>query len=265
MKAILMINIPYFKQTIKSNAIFLLIFTAILCGFLTVICNVFTPTSMEGIENAVNGTFASNIITGTTFVEFLSNSFYAIMAIIFPMLYSIIVGNNLIASKVDDGSMANYLSTPVSRRKIVISSALYLILSLLFMWTVASIVGIVVADAVQPDTLDVDTFIMLNIGAFLFHFAISSICFVASCIFNNSRHSLIVGGGIPLFFFIVNLLVKISDDLDVLQYVTLTTLFNTANIIAGSDFIADLAILAIIGIALYAIGIEVFTRKNLPL
>lgn len=260
-----MINIPYLKQVIKSNLIFLLIFTVVLCLFLTVICNVFTPEAMTGIESAVNGTIASNIISGNSFVEFLSNSFYAIMAILFPMLYSIIVGNNLIASKVDDGSMANYLSTPVSRRTIVITSALYLILSLVFMWVVATVVGIVAADIAQPDSLDVDTFVMLNVGVFLFHFAVSSICFVASCIFNSSRNSLVIGGGIPIFFFIVNLLVKLSQDLEVLQYVTLTTLFNTSNIIAGSDYISDFILLAVIGIVLYIVGIEIFVRKNLPL
>lgn len=261
----MILNVPYFKQIIKSNLIFFIAFTFILCAFLTVICNVFTPDSMVGIETAVNGTFASNIVHGATFVEFLSNSFYAIMAIIFPMLYSIIVGNNLIASKVDDGSMANYLSTLVSRREIVISSALYLILSLLLMWIVATIVGITAAEIAQPDSLDIDTFIMLNVGVFLFHFAVSSICFIASCIFNSSKNSLIIGGGIPLLFFIINLLVKLSEDLEPLKYVTLTTLFDTANIIAGSGYTGDFIVLAIIGIVLYVIGIEVFSRKSLPL
>ena len=260
-----MINIPYFKQIIKSNILLFLGFTFILCAFLTVICNVFTPTSLEGIESAVNGTFASTLVSGGTFVEFLSNSFYAIMAILFPMIYSIVVANNLIASKVDDGSMANYLSTPVSRGKIVISSALYLILSLLLMWIIASIVGVTVAEIVQPDSLDVDTFLMLNVGAFLFHFAISSICFAASCIFNSSKSSLVIGGGIPLCFFIINLLVKLSEDLEFLQYFTLTTLFNTSNIIAKSNYTGDFMLLGIIGIVLYIIGIEVFKRKNLPL
>lgn len=260
-----MINIPYFKQVVRSNMVFFAIFTMILCAFITIISNVFTPESMGGIETAVNGTFASNIISGTSFVEFLSNSFYALMAILFPMLYSIITGNNLIAAKVDDGSMANYLSTPVSRRDIAVSSALYLVLSLLLMWIIVSLVGIAVADIVQPDSLDVDTFLMLNVGVFLFHFAISSICFAASCIFNNSRHSLIIGGGIPLFFFIVNLLIKVSEDLESLKYITLTTLFNTENIIAGSDYMVDFLILSVMAVVLYIIGIEVFARKSLPL
>ena len=68
-----------------------------------------------------------------------------------------------------------------------------------------------------------------------------------------------------MLFFILNLLVKLSEDLEVLKYVTLTTLFDTANIIAGSDYMADFIILAIIGIVLYVIGIEVFSRKSLPL
>lgn len=260
-----MINIPYFKQCIRSNLLLFLGFTIILCAFLTVICNIFTPTSMEGIETAVNGTFASNIITGTTFTEFLSNSFYAIMAILFPMIYSIIVANNLIASKVDDGIMANYLSTPVSRGKIVTTSAFYLILSLALMWIIASIAGISVAEIVQPDSLDIDTFLMLNLGVFLYHFAISSICFAASCIFNSSKNSLIIGGGIPFCFFIINLLVKVSEDLEFLKHFTLTTLFNTSNIISGTDYMVDFIIMAVIGIVLYLIGIEIFKRKNLPL
>lgn len=260
-----MINIPYYRQIIKSNIKLLIVFTVVLCAFLIVICNVFTPTSLEGIENAVSGTIASNIISGNDLVGFLSNSFYAIMAILFPMIYSIIVGNKLIASKVDDGSMANYLSTPVSRCKIVISSAVYLVVSLLVMWCIATVVGIITCNIVQPDSLDIKTFLLLNLGVLLYHFAISSICFVSSCVFNTSKNSLLIGAGLPIFFFIVSLLVKLSDSLDVLKYFTLITLFNTTNIIAGSDYILQFVFLGIIGLVLYLIGIVVFKKKDLPL
>lgn len=88
----------------------------------------------------------------------MSNSFYALMAIIFPMVYSIVVGNRMIAEKVDKGSMASFLSTPISRHTFTITSASYLILSLIVMWGIASIVGIAAANAFQPDALDVDMF-----------------------------------------------------------------------------------------------------------
>ncbi|MCI9176656.1 MAG: hypothetical protein HFH49_17370 [Lachnospiraceae bacterium] len=57
----------------------------------------------------------------------MSNSFYALMAIMFPMVYSIMAGSRLIAEKIDKGNMAGFLSTPTTRLKITISSAVYFI------------------------------------------------------------------------------------------------------------------------------------------
>ena len=187
------------------------------------------------------------------------------MAILFPMIYSIIIGNKLIAAKIDNGSMSNYLSTPVSRKKIVVSSAVYITISLIIMWVIVTIIGIITANLVQPNSLDIDKFILLNIGVFLYHFAVSSICFISSCIFNTSKKSLLVGAGLPILFFIINLLVKLSDNLDVLKFFTLTTLFNTTNIINGTNYISQFITLSIIGIILYVTSIEIFKRKNLPL
>lgn len=117
----------------------------------------------------------------------MANSFYALMAIIFPMVYSIMVGNRMIAEKIDKGSMAGFLSTPTTRLQLTLTSAVYFILSLVVMWGVASVVGIAAANISQPDALDTDTFLLMNLGAFLYHLAISSICFCSSCIFNSSK------------------------------------------------------------------------------
>ena len=153
-----MFSVPYFNQLVKSNYKLLLAFTFVLCIFLIVMCNVFTPEAVSELSNTTKGTIVSNILTGNgTLIGFMSNSFYALMAILFPMVYSIFVGNRMIAEKVDKGSMASFLSTPVSRSQITITSALYLILSLFFMWVVVSIVGIVSANAFQPNALDIDT------------------------------------------------------------------------------------------------------------
>ena len=256
-----MINFPYLKQTIKSNYKFFIIMTLVLCVFLVVVCSVFTPQTM----GALGGTNMGDMFSMNSLIGFMSSSFYAMMAIIFPMIYSIIVGNNLIAKKVDDGSMAGYLSTPVSRKKIVISSALYLIISLILMWIIASIVGISVSNIFQPGELEIDKFLILNLGAFLYHFAISSICFVSSCIFNNSKNSLLYGAGIPLCFFVISLLCKLSDSLDWMKYLTLNTLFDTNAIITGGSYAIEFIILGVIGIVLYVIGINTFKKKNLPL
>ena len=258
-------NGPYFRQLVRSNGKFLLAFTLVLCLFLVVMTNVFTPQTMGDLSLATEGTFAANILTGNTLVGFMSNSFYALMAIIFPMVYSIFVGNRMVAEKVDKGSMACFLATPVGRLAISLASACWFVLSLVLMWGVASAVGIIAANAFQPDALDVETFLLLNLGVFLYHLAISSICFCASCVFNTSKNSLLLGAGLPLAFFVISLFIKLSDSLDFLRYFTLNTLFDTENILNGSDYVPQFIALAVIAVVLYSIGIIWFQKKDLPL
>lgn len=261
-----MISFPYFKQVIKSNFKFLCIFTLVLCVFIVAMTNVFTPDTMTDLQSAMSGTALKNILTGNgTLIGFMSNSFYALMAIIFPMVYSIMVGNRLIAEKIDKGNMAGFLSTPTTRLQITISSAVYFIVSLAFMWGIVSVVGIITSHIVQPDALDIKTFLMLNLGVFLYHLVISGICFCSSCIFNTSKHSLVFGAGIPLYFFVVSMFIKLSDNLDFLRYVTLNTLFDTKNILSGSGYGEKFLIMGALAAMLYVAGIVWFQKKDLPL
>lgn len=259
-----MINIPYFKKLVKSNLPLLLMFTTVLCLFMGVMCYVFTPQTLDAIGNA-SPELMQNMVAQGTLIGFMGNSFYAMMAIIFPMVYSIVVGNSLVAKKIDDGSMAGFLSTPVSRGKIIRSTALYIILSLAIMWGIVSIFGIAVANRFQPDNLDIDKFLLLNLGAYLYHLSISSICFCSSCIFNTSKNSLTIGAGLPLIFFVISLLVKMSEDLSFMKYLTLNTLFDTLAILNEETFIPQFLAMGIIAVVLYFIGIKVFKKKDLPL
>ncbi|MEG0275120.1 MAG: ABC transporter permease subunit [Longicatena sp.] len=261
-----MISFPLLRQTIKSNLKFLCAFTFILCVFLVVMCYVFTPSTVEDLKVVTKGTALGHIFGNNgTLISFMSNSFYALMAIVFPMVYSIMVGNRLIAEKVDRGSMACLLSTPLTRRKITLTSAFYFVTSLMVMWGTASFIGYLAADIFQKGALDTDTFLMMNVGCFLYHFVISSICFCCSCIFNTSKGSLTLGAGIPIAFFVISLFIKLSDDLDVLKYFTLNTLFDTQKIIEGSGYMNSFMYMIGIGICLYSIGIITFQKKDLPL
>ena len=246
-----MFSFPYFKQTMKSNFKFLFAFTFVLCMFLVVMSYVFTPETMNGLHSATQGTLISNVFAGNgTLVGFMANSFYALMAIIFPMVYSIMIGNRMIAEKIDKGSMTGFLSTPTTRLQITFTSAVYFILSLIVMWSIASIVGILAANAFQPEALDIDMFLMLNIGALLYHLVISGISFCSSCIFNSSKNSLSLGAGVPLFFFVISMFLKLSNDLNFLKYITLNTLIDTQRILSGSGYTWEFIAMGISAIVL---------------
>jgi len=86
-----------------------------------------------------------------------------------------------------------------------------------------------------------------------------------SCIFNLSKHALALGGGIPLAFFIFDLMAQVSEDLEWFQFLTMNTLFDTSLILDGGGFGVHFIVLLIIGVVLYGIGIRTFVRKDLPL
>lgn len=261
-----MINLAILMQCIKSNIKCFIVFTFILCTFMFVICGVFTPRMISELSHLSQDSAFTHILGNNgTLISFLSNSFYAYIAIIVPMLYSIIVGHRLICDKVDGGSMACYLSTPVSRITVTMTSALYFIMSLMVMWIITTCVGYLAVEYYQKGTLDMNAFILLNLGCFLYHFVISSICFCSSCIFNSTKRLLIIGAGLPLAIFVLSLLVNVREDLAFLKYITLNTLYDTQKIVEGGGYINDFYLMIVIGCVLYGIGIIVFQRKDLPL
>jgi ABC-2 type transport system permease protein len=112
---------------------------------------------------------------------------------------------------------------------------------------------------------DLKEFFMLNLGIFLLMFAISSISFLSSCIFNLAGSSIAFGAGIPIAFFIFQTMAKLGDSMEYFKYLTLNTLYDTSSILSGSGYLIQFIILGAIGVILYLISFKVFKEKDLPL
>ncbi|MFV0289177.1 MAG: hypothetical protein ACK5HR_07000 [Mycoplasmatales bacterium] len=456
-----MINKSILKQTAKENTRMLVVITTVLSVFLIILVKVFNPSTISGISSMIKSTPLAGIL-GSTFLGTLAQSYYSIHAIILPLIFIVIVGNNLIVAKVDRGSMAYTLSTPIKRSTIVITQAFYFIMSLVIMITVVTLVGIfaiqgfygtiwgdyitsdvqAIADKYDLDAneleqnltqildnedyikagasareldeeiyisylnqkiaydankaaaevlnveitdvqndlslvtnnqealaaaaevygmndneyltylnqqattkekfasqsgqiqsqflnglqvasaeldmelndltgdlsilLDddnaidtviqtsglnediviklVDTqiasselandngldfelsdYILINVGLFLLMFATSGIAFFASCFFNLTNKYMIIGGGIPLAFFLFKMMSEVSDSLEPIKYLTMNSLYDTGAILAGEGYQIKFITLAVIGLVLYIAAIKVFTSKDLPL
>ena len=260
-----MFSKPFLKQTVKSNFKLFIIITGVLCLLITIIMSVFVPNTIEDIKSASIGAPINPLGDISSLIAFIANQFYGMMAIIFPMIYLIIMGNKLISAQVDKGSMAYNLSTPTTRTQITSTTALYLAGSLVVMFGLIAVIGVIVAAIIQPNVLNYGSFLMLTLGCFLLQFAISGIAFFSSCILNNSSKSLAVGAGIPLAFFAFKLVSGMSNKLEFLKYISINTLFDTKAIMGGEGYAIKLIILAAIGIILYVAGISKFKNKDLPL
>lgn len=203
--------------------------------------------------------------------------FYKLAGLLLPIIYMIMVSNNLIANQVDRGSMAYILSTSTKRNTVVFTQAVYLIGSLFAMFCLTTITGCICLGIVGSDvTLTYGNLILLNIGAFLVLFALSGLCFFTSCYFDRSKRSMAIGGGLSIFALVAAMLglfgspvipsVVRLDSLNYFNYTTIISLFDVVSIMEGTKtFLWKFAILFVCGIAGYIAGSVKFIKKDLPL
>lgn len=203
--------------------------------------------------------------------------FYKLAGLLLPIIYMIIASNNLISGQVDSGSMAYVLSTSTKRSTVVFTQAVYLIGSLFAMFSLTTITGCICLAFVTEDVeLTCSNLILLNIGAFLVLLALSGLCFFTSCVFDRSKRSMAIGGGLSIFALVAAMLglfgspvipsVVRLEALNYFNYASIISLFDVISIIEGtSTFLWKFVILGVAGILGYIIGSLRFTKKDLPL
>ena len=206
--------------------------------------------------------------------------FYKLAGLLLPIIYLIMASNNLIAGQVDSGSMAYVLSTSTKRKTVVFTQAVYLIGSLLAMFSLTTVTGCVCLAIVKADSASIimsyGELILLNVGAFLVLFALSGLCFFTSCWFDRSKRSMALGGGLSIYSLVGAMLglfgtqtipsVVRLDALNYFNYTTVISLFDSVSIIDGTlTFLWKFAILIVLGVVGYVIGAKKFVKKDLPL
>jgi ABC-2 type transport system permease protein len=266
------VNPTLFKATAKSNLTLVVVFMFLMFMYLSIIISMFDPESADGTIATIEA-LPKELVSAmglseasTTLTSFIANFYYSFVAILFPMIFCIIVANRLVARHVDTGSMAYLLSTPNSRLTILTTQALYLVASVTALFGLTTIAGIAVSQAMFAGQLDIRGFLRLNLITTLIFYAISGICFFFSCLFDEVKHSLAFGAGIPVASFVLNMLAKVSGRYVWIRNFTLFTLLNPTQILAGGSSIAP-AVIIPTGIALitYAGGAVLFNRRSLPL
>lgn len=264
-----MFSLPLFKREMKANNKLLIIFIYILTLYISMIVYMFNPNSsnafddiiktMPGIMKAFG--FVSG---GNTLIGFIATDLYGMIVLMVPVVFSIILGNKLIAGYVDRGSMAYLLATPNKRVKLALTQALCLWVSIGILITYATVAIIISSAIMHPGMLDIGKLVLMNVVIYFLHMAISGICFFSSCISNDTKRSFTIGAGIPIAFFLIQMLANMGGKLENLKYFTIFTLFNANDIIAGKSVVFPIIILVAVTIVLYGIGIFIFSKRDLP-
>ena len=194
------------------------------------------------------------------------------------MVFVIMVSNNLLAGQVDSGSMAYVLSTPTKRRTVTTTQMAYLLFALFSMFALLTVVSVISVWVVGGNAFAINygEILLFNAGAFLTMFAIAGYCFMCSAIFNRTKYSLSIGGGISIFMLVCTILGLFGSDvvpsamridqMNFFNYLSIISLFETTTILSGGlNYLIGFGILAAIGIVTFIVGTFCFDKKDLPL
>jgi ABC-type transport system involved in multi-copper enzyme maturation permease subunit len=197
------------KQSIRNSWKMWLIITAFLCFFIAVLTFVIN-SNMAEMGRQMGGSVSMLSFYGQYFTG---------QASIIILIYVIVVGNRLVASEVDKGSLSFTLNTPITRKQVIVSKALFFIISIALMLILIGLTAtfstliasvdkyITISNPISPistTVLNMDYGILwrLIFGVLLFTLTISGISFASSSYFNKSSQSLLVGAGLPVTFWL---------------------------------------------------------------
>ena len=266
-----MISLPLFKRNILQIIKPLMIFIEVLMMYTGIIIFMYTPSLMNVLgdfQNAMPGMMQAVGMSGTitSLIGFINVYLYGFIMLGFPMIFIIILGNSLIMHYVDSGSMACLLASPNSRLKIIVTQVISMVSGIAILMTLVTAFGIACSELLFPGELDIKTYIILNASALLLHLAVAGIVFFSASFFNDSKNFYTIGAGIPLVFFLINMLANMGGKLENFKFFTIYTLFPKNQIIAGESGVAIYNVaLVIIAIVLFTAGIISFTKKDFSL
>lgn len=264
-----MIAITLLKRNIRTCIKpFLLVF-AVICMYTVIIIYMYDPDFAEMLEEyqqKMPEVMAAMSMTGvaSSLIEWMQIYLYGFIMMLFPLIFIIVMIQKLVMGYIDSGSMANLLATGNSRGRIICTQAFSVVLWMVLLMGAVTVAGILGGIWLFPGELNVERYLILNISTLFLQLTVAGISFLCACVCSEARHYYTVGAGLPLLFFLMQMISNMGEKLENLKYFTIYTLLPAGEIAAGKGlFVVQNAVLLLLAIVLFGSGIWWFQRRDL--
>lgn len=264
-----MISFSLLKRNMFSCIKPFLIIYAVLCMYTIVIIYMYEPKMADMLnqyQEMMPGIMSAVGMTGvaSSLLEWMQIYLYGFLMLLFPLIFIIILVQKLLMGYIDNGSMANLLATPNSRGKLIRTQALSVILWMGILMTAVTAVGIVGSQMMFPNELNVKRYIMLNGSTLFMQLLISGIVFLAACACSEAKNYYGLGAGLPILFFLMQMISNMGEKLENLKYLTVYTLLPTSKIVEGESGVwCQNVIMLGLAVVLFSGGSWWFCRRDL--
>ena len=266
-----MISFTLWKRNLKVCTLPFLVIFAMLCMYTTVIAYMYNPELSEmlsGYQQALPELMAAAGMTGiaSSLLEWMQIYLYGFIMLLFPLIFILVMVQKLLMGPVETGTLANLLATPNSRKKIICTQIVSMALWMAFLIGLVTAVGALSCEILFPGELDIGRYLALNFSTLLLQEAIVGIVFLAACFASSSKMFYLAGAGLPVLFFLMQMVSNMGEKLEILRYVNIYSLLPVEEILKESAYfpIQD-AVMSGIAAALFLLGAWQFQKRDFSL
>ena len=262
-------NLTLFAHELRSNAALFGIFFCVLTMYIGVVTGMFDPSlgdSLNALAASMPELFAAFGMgsQATTLADFMMNYLYGFLLTVIPFVLILMLVNRMVVQRIERGTMACLLATPVSRLRIAASMVGALVAMLLAMLALTAAAGLVFAELFFPGELDVARLMQAHAGLLGLWLFLAGICTLSACALPAGGPALWVGGGIGVGLFLLQMGGQIGGAPEILSDVNPLNLYDPFALASGeTSAIAGAVALGVCGIVLLVAAIVTFTRRNL--
>ena len=266
-----MISVPLLKRNIRVCLMPFLVIFAVLCMYTTVIIYMYNPELSEmlsGYQQVLPEMMAAVGMTGiaSDLLDWIQIYLYGFIMLLFPLIFILIMVQKLLLGQIESKTLANLLATPNSRKKLILTQICSMVLWMAALLVLITAVGAVSCEIMFPGELDVGRYLALNFSTLLLQTVVTGIVFLAACCVSSSKSYYLAGAGIPVVFFLLQMISNMGEKLEKLRYMTIYSLLPTEEILKENSLfpLQNLALLGI-ALALFAAGAVWFSRRDISL
>lgn len=265
-----MLSIPILWEEMRENRKRWLMYTGILCLLAFLCAAVYLPGGGTRLDSLFSN-LPENVLKilhmesrDHTLVGRFGAYIYGFWFVLIPLIYTVRLAYELVAARMETGSMIYYVCTPLGRKNIIFTQGYFLTISQLFMLAAASVFGIIFSQMFSPGSLELPQFLLLNITAFCLQFFWGGLELFLSCTGLERRILTGLIWGLPVLSFGLYLLGNLDGALAPLRYVSVFSILDPEWIFTG-DPIIFLCLLLLLagGGGFYGLAIFVFRRRDL--
>lgn len=261
-------SLALYLRELQRSAFSVVAIGAILALYIVSVVYMYDPAITENLSlimDTMPDMFAAFGMSNaaTTMTGFLLNYLYGFLFTWVPLLLIMMTVNRMVVRTIDRGSLSYALSSPVSRLRIAITFVMVTLTVLAATLALILVVQTTTAKALFPGELDYAELLRASIGLLCLWVFMAGLCFASACSFHDARTALWVGGSACLAMFLAEMVTQVGRGLEGLRGVNPVGLFDPYALAAASvDAAWHAAILAAVGLALFALGTAVFCRRD---